>query len=255
MNIETIAAGLERVRWSGRHSFTACCPAHHDRSPSLSVTEDGQMVLVHCHAGCDHKSVLDALGFREKRNPLSNPRPRPEPKPPATYDYAVKAWRASDDSAESHPYAIRKRITHAFGARRGVLSGKLIGRETDCLLIPNRDWEGRLIGVEAINPEGVKQTFGTKGLLVLGYPEDSLMIHVCEGWATAWALSQLFPERFGGVVAFGKSRLEQYAADAQTRFQVNIAVHQEANNRDVWDLWIAGEGKYYAHRTRMAAGV
>ncbi len=45
---------LERVR--GNHSgvqWSARCPAHHDRNPSLSIKvgHDGR-VLLHCHAGC-----------------------------------------------------------------------------------------------------------------------------------------------------------------------------------------------------------
>ena len=39
----------------------ANCPAHDDRTPSLSVTLDGDRVLVHCHAGCSQADVLDAM--------------------------------------------------------------------------------------------------------------------------------------------------------------------------------------------------
>ena len=40
----------------------AKCPAHDDRSPSLSIrhADDGK-VLVHCHAGCDQDRVIAAL--------------------------------------------------------------------------------------------------------------------------------------------------------------------------------------------------
>ena len=43
----------------------ACCPAHDDRNPSLSVRRapDGR-VLVHCFAGCTLDAVLAALGLR-----------------------------------------------------------------------------------------------------------------------------------------------------------------------------------------------
>lgn len=42
--------------------FTARCPAHEDRSPSLSIkeTKEGR-VLVHCHAGCPQDAVINAL--------------------------------------------------------------------------------------------------------------------------------------------------------------------------------------------------
>jgi hypothetical protein len=60
---EKFVQRLGRVK--GRNgSWTAQCPAHEDKSPSLSVreTEDGR-VLVHCFGGCDVQSVLGAVGM------------------------------------------------------------------------------------------------------------------------------------------------------------------------------------------------
>lgn len=44
----------------------ARCPAHDDRSPSLSVgdRDDRTGVVVRCHAGCDVQAVVDALDLR-----------------------------------------------------------------------------------------------------------------------------------------------------------------------------------------------
>lgn len=39
----------------------ACCPAHDDRTPSLSLSLGRQAILFHCFAGCDQQSVLTAL--------------------------------------------------------------------------------------------------------------------------------------------------------------------------------------------------
>jgi putative DNA primase/helicase len=66
--LDLVLAKLDgRVRRSGR-SYQARCPAHEDRSPSLSIREghDGR-VLLHCHAGCDTREVLAeiGLGFRD----------------------------------------------------------------------------------------------------------------------------------------------------------------------------------------------
>lgn len=42
------------------------CPAHEDRRASLSVksVEGGDETLFSCHAGCDHKAVMSALGLK-----------------------------------------------------------------------------------------------------------------------------------------------------------------------------------------------
>jgi hypothetical protein len=60
---ERFVSRLGKVR--GRNgSWTAQCPAHDDKSPSLSVreTEDGR-VLVHCFGGCPVHEVVSAVGM------------------------------------------------------------------------------------------------------------------------------------------------------------------------------------------------
>jgi hypothetical protein len=57
-------AELVGARSVGRHRWMARCPAHPDRSPSLSVAEghDGR-TLVHCWAGCATSDVLKEFGL------------------------------------------------------------------------------------------------------------------------------------------------------------------------------------------------
>src|SRR3954454_22262543 len=59
-NAELIARALKGKR-VGR-DFVAHCPAHDDRSPSLSIkdSKDGR-ILVKCHAGCTQRAVIDRL--------------------------------------------------------------------------------------------------------------------------------------------------------------------------------------------------
>ncbi len=57
-------AALVKGRSVGRNRWQALCPAHTDRSPSLSIAEgqDGR-VLLHCFAGCEPDAILRALGL------------------------------------------------------------------------------------------------------------------------------------------------------------------------------------------------
>lgn len=55
---------LSGVRSTGRDRWIAKCPAHDDRSPSMTVRQlpDGR-TLMHCFAGCETAAILDALGL------------------------------------------------------------------------------------------------------------------------------------------------------------------------------------------------
>jgi len=63
---EQVAAALDKPTRTGS-GWQACCPAHEDRTPSLSISDAGDKVLVHCHAGCDQRAVLAALEARGVR--------------------------------------------------------------------------------------------------------------------------------------------------------------------------------------------
>jgi hypothetical protein len=55
---------LEGVKPMGTGRWIAKCPAHPDRSPSLSIRElDDGRVLLHDFGGCDVADVLGALGL------------------------------------------------------------------------------------------------------------------------------------------------------------------------------------------------
>ena len=78
----------KRPRRSG-DGWLAHCPAHRDRSPSLSIGEgDGARVLVKCHAGCTLAAIVAAVGmterdlFPDQANGHRNPN-----EPDASYDY------------------------------------------------------------------------------------------------------------------------------------------------------------------------
>ena len=63
-NVDNLLQHLDRVKRTGPGNWTARCPAHHDRGPSLSVRElDDGRTLVHCFAGCEIHDVLAAVGL------------------------------------------------------------------------------------------------------------------------------------------------------------------------------------------------
>jgi putative DNA primase/helicase len=46
-----------------RMEWSACCPCHDDRHPSLSITWNDEGVGLHCHAGCKTADIVHALGL------------------------------------------------------------------------------------------------------------------------------------------------------------------------------------------------
>lgn len=132
-----------------------------------------------------------------------------------TSKYAKEIWLSasySDALIGKHRYAIKKGISWAAGAKRGRASGRLIGQRADCVIVPIRNIESdKVQGVQCINSDGQKQTFGTlrDGALLLG---NSLCKHepwyVVEGWASA--VSTVFHHgKTVAVCAFGKSNLDR----------------------------------------------
>ena len=84
MSAEDLLSRLAKVRKMGADRWMACCPAHEDRSPSLSIRElsDGR-ILLHCWTGCSAESILDSIGltfddlFPERLPDIGYPRVKP----------------------------------------------------------------------------------------------------------------------------------------------------------------------------------
>lgn len=178
---------------------------------------------------CADGGITAGTLFAEaKRNGWSGkvePAPRPIHKsvkavPPKTLGYALDTWarvkpgdfESLDKLVSSHPYATKKSITWAAGATRGAVSGRLIGQDADCIIIPQRTYpEAKLCGIECINPEGRKQTFGKKGVLILGNDLDpGLPQLLVEGWATGAHFQNL--RNCAVYVCGGKGQLPKIAA-------------------------------------------
>ncbi len=107
MTAESIATALGGRRVG--NGWIARCPAHDDRTPSLSILDaDDRTVLVHCHAGCEQDAVIAALRsrglwsekrmdaarfVRSKRNLTGNRNTRTQA--------ALQIWRAASPSDDT----------------------------------------------------------------------------------------------------------------------------------------------------------
>jgi len=62
--VSNLLSRLDKVRERKPNQWEACCPAHGDRNPSLSITrgDDGR-VLLKCWAGCTALEVMESLGL------------------------------------------------------------------------------------------------------------------------------------------------------------------------------------------------
>jgi putative DNA primase/helicase len=151
---------------------------------------------------------LDAPGVDSKPRPKAPPRPVETAPTRDLSEYARALWSRvdrSDAAVAGHPYAVAKGITWAAGAGRGRASGRVVGTDADCLLVPIRDIATDAVcAVQAINATGEKQTFGPikgRALIVGNTLNRSIPWYVCEGWADA--VSLVFHKHKGNAAAFG----------------------------------------------------
>lgn len=71
--VDALLSRLEGVKRTGNGTWLAKCPAHPDKSPSLSLRDTDEKVLIHCHAGCSVHEVVAAVG--QELSDLFPPRP------------------------------------------------------------------------------------------------------------------------------------------------------------------------------------
>lgn len=64
MSVDNLLNKLNKVKRTANNTWLACCPAHDDRSPSLSITDNGDgKIMLKCFAGCETIDVLGAIGL------------------------------------------------------------------------------------------------------------------------------------------------------------------------------------------------
>jgi hypothetical protein len=59
--ITVMLGRLEKVTDRGGGQYSALCPAHEDKNPSLSIREIDDRLLLCCHAGCYANEIVAAV--------------------------------------------------------------------------------------------------------------------------------------------------------------------------------------------------
>ena len=162
--VERILENLKQVRRRGDSQWTACCPAHDDKNPSLSISVGAEGILLKCFAGCETDNVAQALGltlrdlFFADRQPLSPVKTITEPsiEPLGLQPWAQRLWDDSEplsgtalDYLQSRRCAIpptdgdlrwHKSVKHQSGYVGAALIGLVTHIQTNEPMSLHRTW-------------------------------------------------------------------------------------------------------------------
>lgn len=108
MTAADLAARLNAKRAGA--GWSALCPAHEDRNPSLSISPGTNgNVLVHCHAGCPIDAVLAALNLTLADLQSDQPHTNGTSEIVATYDYTDEAGQLLFQCVRMQPKRFKQR--------------------------------------------------------------------------------------------------------------------------------------------------
>jgi archaellum biogenesis ATPase FlaH len=82
-HVADLLSRVKSVRKNGS-GWVSQCPAHDDTTPSLSITETADRVLLHCHAGCKTESITQKIGLN-MRDLFTDNKPARIPAAPTTH--------------------------------------------------------------------------------------------------------------------------------------------------------------------------
>ncbi len=108
MTASEIASKLKRATPTA-DGFKALCPAHEDKSPSLSITQAEDKVLLKCFAGCTTDSIVAALGIRTADLFTKTQLKASKDRIVATYDYQDETGQLLFQVCRMDPKDFRQR--------------------------------------------------------------------------------------------------------------------------------------------------
>lgn len=130
---------------NGPDGFLVRCPAHPDKSPSLSVGvgTDGR-ILLKCFAGCTAESISSALGLKMQElmsnngenSPINCPR-SPEPKPVILKELDFAPYRTEYLASDQWLKILNRKRGFSLPFCRALGEASLIGIDDGCFVIPS----------------------------------------------------------------------------------------------------------------------
>ncbi len=105
MDLDLVLSRLDKVKQNGTNKYMACCPAHADKTPSMSVMQADDRVLIHCFAGCGANDILDSIGLDYNAlYPEDSGEYKPQKqygKPKATDDIYIQVYKFKVQNGET----------------------------------------------------------------------------------------------------------------------------------------------------------
>lgn len=123
---EEIAQRCTQARQHG-DGWMVCCPAHDDRSPSLSIAPGDTAVVLHCFAGCAPEAIVAALGLTFADLSLDPPATNGHRRLVKVYDYFDAAGTLVHQTVRYEPKKFSQRRPDP--ARPGEYAWNLQGIE------------------------------------------------------------------------------------------------------------------------------
>jgi hypothetical protein len=128
MTVEVFLSRLESVRPTSR-GWISRCPAHADKTPSLSISEGERGLLLRCWAGCTINEIAAVLGltvqdlFYDSGTDRRSRRPAPKPR--------RLDWRKTAAAFMGHADSLWLRATNVLDAARGLDCSALTDEEIE----------------------------------------------------------------------------------------------------------------------------
>jgi hypothetical protein len=186
-----------------KSGWSARCPAHEDGTASLSIAEgDDGRVLLKCHAGCDHKKIVSALGM-EERDLFDADATRPAAtKKSSSKKPAGKAYTSDNEALKAYEWQLGKLHTTRPPGRRWCYGSSDDRHVGSVYRWNNDDGTKREIRPTSLHADGWRLEHMPEPRPLFNLPalvRGSGRVYVCEGEKAAESIHGLSGSRERGL--------------------------------------------------------